>query len=101
VIVNDDIFSQLSRYATPVNAHIKMKDDSSKTVQDGGLWYEETLPPDTLLYVGVVAQRERKAQGVSADQIQASFNELFKTRRYLQLGGNETLGMGWCKVMLL
>lgn len=100
VIVNDDIFSQLSQYATPVNAHIKMKDDSSKTVQDGGLWYEETLPPDTLLYVGVVANRARQKEiNKTPNDVLDKFKELLpKSRPYLQLGGNETLGMGWCKV---
>ncbi|TGO02467.1 hypothetical protein PN36_24515 [Candidatus Thiomargarita nelsonii] len=86
VVVNNEIFSHLSRYATAVNAHIKMGD--TKTVQKGALWYEETLPPDTLLYVPLVAQAVNVIE-----QIQNLFEH-----PYLQVGGNETVGMGWCKI---
>ncbi|MEN8215701.1 MAG: type III-B CRISPR module RAMP protein Cmr4 [Pseudomonadota bacterium] len=86
VMVNDDIFSHLSRYATAVNAHIKIGD--TRTVQKGALWYEETLPPDTLLYVPLVAQAVNVIE-----QIQNLFEH-----PYLQLGGHETVGMGWCKI---
>ncbi len=99
-VVNDDAFSHLARYATPVNAHIAINNET-KIVKPGALWYEETLPPDTLLYVALVAQPVRKA-GVdkkAADvlgHIQALFDQ---THPYIHLGGNETVGMGWCKVI--
>ena len=102
VIVNDDIFRHIADYATPVNAHIKIKDKITKRVQEGGLWYEETLPSDTLLYVALVAQpvhkkeREKDATGVIG-KIQNLFFDA-DAHPYLQLGGNETVGMGWCKV---
>jgi CRISPR-associated protein Cmr4 len=59
VIVNNDIFSHLARFATPVNAHIKIKNET-KIVKPGALWYEETLPADTLLYTTIVAFHSRK-----------------------------------------
>jgi CRISPR-associated protein Cmr4 len=98
-VVTDDIFSHLARYATPVNAHIAI-DNDTKIVKQGALWYEETLPPDSLLYVALVAYPVRKA-GANKDAKQAlgHIQELFnKNHPYLQLGGNETVGMGWCKV---
>lgn len=100
VVVNDDIFSHISSYATPVNAHIKIEDNLSKRVQRGALWYEETLPPDSLLYVPLVANAVRK-EGCDkkADEVLESILSLFAdSHPYLQLGGNETVGMGWCKV---
>lgn len=113
IIINDDMFSQIVKSATPVNAHIAI-DNETKTVIGGALWYEETLPPDTLLYVGVVANKTRKNKETkttdgteknchlkSADGVKECFEELFEKYPYLQLGGNETVGMGWCKVKFL
>ncbi|MDY6994060.1 MAG: type III-B CRISPR module RAMP protein Cmr4, partial [Pseudomonadota bacterium] len=48
-IVSNDMFKHLAEHATPVNAHTAI-DNNTKTVKPGALWYEETLPPDTLLY---------------------------------------------------
>ena len=100
VVVNDDVFAHISSYATPVNAHIKIEDNLSKRVQSGALWYEETLPPDTLLYVPLVAQAVRKdGCDKTAGEVLGEILNLFdESYPYLQLGGNETVGMGWCKV---
>lgn len=104
VIVSDDLFNHLAQHATPVAAHIQI-DNKTKTVKSGALWYEETLPSDTVLYVCVVAQDSRKNGkadgGLSAAGIIETCitGELFGTYGpYLQLGGNETVGMGWCRV---
>lgn len=102
VIVNSSMFAHLARYATPVNAHIAI-DNDTKTVKRGALWYEETLPPDTLLYTMLVAQKSRKkdSQKKSEDILGHIINELFSNHPYLQLGGNQTVGMGWCRVDVL
>lgn len=101
-VVNDDMFSHLARYATPVNAHIAL-DYAKKTVKTGALWYEETLPPETLMYTCLLASRSRKQKGeLDAAGVLAKTLELFPEKApYLQLGGNETVGMGWCKVKFL
>lgn len=101
VIVHDDQFSYLSRYATPVVPHIAI-DNSNKTVKDGALWYEESLPPETVLYCGINAQRSRDSQHtLNANAILNSITQdLFAEAPYLQLGGNETVGMGWCKITI-
>jgi CRISPR-associated protein Cmr4 len=100
VIVPDDIFSFLASNATAVNAHIAL-DAASKTVKDGALWYEETLPPESLLYVALTATASRRkgserAPGAMLDL----FAALLEQRSWLQLGGNETTGMGWCRASL-
>jgi CRISPR-associated protein Cmr4 len=97
VIVNDDNFAHLVNHATPVNAHIAL-DSLTKTTTGGALWYEETLPPETLLYIGLSANASRqKDKPQPADAILKQVLGLFKNP-YLQLGGNETVGMGWCIV---
>lgn len=113
VIIHDDMFRLIAKSATPVNAHIAI-DIDTKTAKGGALWYEETLPPDTLLYAGIVANASRKSitnedtNGSkekichlyleSAGKIKGCFKGIFEGHSYLQLGGNETVGMGWCKV---
>jgi CRISPR-associated protein Cmr4 len=102
-VVNDNIFAHIARYATPVNAHIAI-DNETKIVKPGALWYDETLPADTLLYTGLVAQKSRKeGSKKNADEVlKHIIDELFpESQPYLQLGGNETVGMGWCRVKSL
>jgi CRISPR-associated protein Cmr4 len=98
VIVSNDNFSHLVTHATPVNAHIAL-DALTKTTLKGALWYEETLPPETLLYTGLSANASRQENHPkSAAEILDQVLQLFKTHPYIQLGGNETVGMGWCIV---
>ncbi|WP_020559174.1 type III-B CRISPR module RAMP protein Cmr4 [Thiofilum flexile] len=110
VIVSNDMFAHLCQHATPVNAHIAIESET-KTVKDGALWYEETLPPETLLYVGLSANPVRKPKGdkikvplpqdESGKWVLESITNLFRDRPWLQIGGNETVGMGWCAVKVL
>lgn len=99
LIVHDDVFSFLARHATAVNAHIAI-DAATKTVRQGALWYEETLPPESVLYVPVNATASRRKDGQrTAAQVLDGLMDLFANgQQWLQLGGNETTGMGWCNV---
>lgn len=99
VVVCDDLFAHLAQYTTPVNPHIAI-DNETKTVKSGALWYEETLPPETVLYLALGATRtRRKDADVSAAAVMSHTLSLFPADKpYLQLGGNETVGMGWCRV---
>ncbi len=100
VIVSDDLFSFLASNATAVNAHIAI-DSASKAVKDGHLWYEETLPPESLLYVPLTAtaSRRRGSERRPAEMLEL-FAGMLKQRSWVQLGGNETTGMGWCRASL-
>lgn len=99
VVVHDDIFSFLAKNATAVNAHIAI-DAATKTVREGALWYEESLPPESVLYVPLTATASRrKGSNLSATEVLGMFAKQFpEGRNWLQLGGNETTGMGWCRV---
>ena len=102
VIVHDDQFSYLAKYATPVTPHIAI-DNEKKVVKAGALWYEETLPAETALYFALNAHKSReKESSMSAESILSCITDnLLGDSPYLQIGGNETLGMGWCKVTVL
>ena len=99
VIVHDDLFAHLAQHATPVSPHIAINNET-KVVKDGALWYEETLPPETLMYLTIAANNSRnKELKIPANEVLDSLLSLFpESAPYLQIGGNETVGMGWCRV---
>lgn len=101
VVVHNDIFSFLVRHATTVNPHIAI-DSETKTVKQGQLWSEESLPPECLLYSPIIttASRRRGSEHNSSSDISQLLQTLFSNKPWLQLGGNETTGMGWCHVSL-
>ena len=82
-IVTDKAFAWFAQYALPVQPR-NVLDEGTKTSKN--LWYEEALPPDTLMYF-VVGER--------ADGAAAKIATHVAKRRYLQAGGNETVGQGW------
>lgn len=88
VVISDNVFAHFARYGLPVNARNKLHEEK-KTSEN--LWYEETLPPDSFLYALLFA---RAGQAEALSQIRA----LFGRYPYLQVGGNETVGQGWCAV---
>lgn len=89
VVLHDDDFAWFARYALPVHAR-NVLDETTKTSKN--LWYEETLPPDTLLSL-LIGERTDGAAGELAT--------FLENRRYLQVGGNETVGQGWFAVQRL
>jgi len=98
VIVSDDQFSYLAKYATTVTPHIAI-DNEKKVVKAGALWYEETLPAETALYFALNAHQSRGNTLPAEAILKCITADLIGVDSpYLQLGGNETLGMGWCKV---
>jgi len=88
-IVSDNNFAWFARYGLPVQARNVLK---KGTKESQNLWYEETLPPDTVMH-SLVASR--------SDNGIAIVQELFPDDDpYLQAGGNETVGHGWFAVTL-
>ncbi len=85
VIVSDDRMNYFATYCLSVRARNKL-DPIKKT--SASLWYEETLPPDTVMYFATL-QLPNSQEGV------AKLESLFATDPYLQAGGNETMGQGW------
>ena len=96
ILVSNDIFRFLCDTALPVVARIKINEETG-TVQQGGLWYEESLPAESILCGLVAATRSyRKSKEMSADEILAAFAE---KELILQLGGNATTGKGLCNII--
>ncbi|MCC7367674.1 MAG: type III-B CRISPR module RAMP protein Cmr4 [Chloroflexi bacterium] len=100
VVLPDDDFRDFVRTATEIVARIRI-DDETGTVADGGLWYEEQIPPESLFYALALATPPRTRNGGtglprSAAEVLATLDDLGLDR--LQLGGDETVGRGIVKV---
>jgi CRISPR-associated protein Cmr4 len=96
-IVSDDVLSFLLDTATEITARIKLQEDY-KTVQQGGLWYEEALPTETILYGFVLATLtgHHKNNGLNEAAI---FDIVEKSiEPVVQLGGKATVGRGLCRL---
>ncbi|GHG09757.1 type III-B CRISPR module RAMP protein Cmr4 [Deinococcus piscis] len=78
-VVSDDVFSYFAQTATEVSAHIRLEAEA-KTVASGALWYEETLPAESLLSSFVIGG------AWPADT------------KVLQVGGKGTVGRGLLQV---
>jgi len=103
VVIGDEDFTYFVQYATQVSARIKLNERKTTTGDGGNLWYEETLPPETILYGFVLYNRPRSDNEdiniKDAKGVKKTFNELCSDN-YLQIGGNETVGQGWCHINL-
>jgi len=91
LIMADEDFAWFAKNATAVTPHIAI-DSASKIVKNGALWYEETLPSDSLLYTMLMGKHEH---------VEAVIGMFSGEKPFVQIGGNETVGMGWCKVQEL
>ncbi len=91
MILSNNCFSFLSETGTEVNARIKI-DQEKKIVVEGALWYEESLPSETILAGIVWCDRDYSGKGVSQETIFGEFcpNEAIN----LQIGGKATVGKG-------
>lgn len=96
-MVSDDLMGYLLEVGTEVNARISL-DSKTKTVRKGALWYEETLPAESVL-VGLVAGQERGRNGTGAAEVFTTVGGLIG--KPLQVGGSATTGRGLCRVHML
>lgn len=110
VVLRDEDFAYFVQHATQVSARIALTggkttgtwcDPATGESETGNLWYEETLPSETIMYSLLIATdpRDGKKAGIpDADGVLQKVEDMFKDRPYLQVGGNETVGQGWCAV---
>ncbi len=100
-IVNNDVFGYFVKFTTEIVARVRI-DAEKGTVAQGGLWYEEFLPADTLMYSLIAIGKPRK-DGLEelndAGNIAKILTDVF-SGIYLQVGGNETVGKGFMRVQV-
>lgn len=92
-LVHDEVFTQVVKNCTEISAQISI-DYEKGTTTDGSLRYQEYLPSDTYLYSVSYFQ---SLQDVSP--LLMSLKDVVKN--HIQIGGDETLGKGLCKIKWL
>jgi len=95
-VVHDNVLNFLLETSTEITARIKLMEDS-KTVQQGRLWYEETLPTESILSGLVIATPVKKA-AITTQEIYAELQKL--NGKTLQVGGKATVGRGLVRLQI-
>lgn len=93
VVVSDDDLNLLLEQCIPVQARIKLNERKTTTDDGGNLWYEEALPSDCLFVSFVMT---RPGGGSNEASALPKLKDAWRKLSYLQIGGNETVGMGLC-----
>ena len=88
VIVSNREFKWFAENGLTVQARNSL---NSETKESENLWYEESLPPDTLM-ISMISQRD------GGNTSLADFKAKIIENSYLQVGGNETIGQGWFRL---
>lgn len=94
-LVSDISFSILVETGTEVQARIQLND---KTKTSNNLWYQELVPANTVFYT-LVSMADQRVSGErkSAEHLMQSLKDTLKG--YIQIGGDETLGRGWTRLV--
>lgn len=98
VLLSDTQLAFFVRNSTAVEPHVRI-DDASGTADDGGLFFTENLPPETLMVNLVMASEERRKKGDSGDGKETA-DDILKTiidtfgGKPVQIGGDATTGRG-------
>ena len=91
-LVSDTVFGFLSETATEVVARIALE-DNTKNVRNGGLWYEEAVPAESLFYGFAITQA---FGNIAPGELEATLKSV--NGQAIQIGGNATVGRGLCRV---
>lgn len=92
VLLSDGDLSHFAVNACQVNQHVRI-DDETGTAEEGGLFNEETVPSECLLYAPLTVLRKES-------ETNAVYTR-FSTEQLVQFGGNGTTGLGFCTVKLV
>lgn len=104
-IVSDELFAYFAENACETAQHIRI-DDETGTVAGGALFNQENVPSETLFYAVLNAQDEKgkdKPNRRLAKEALTALDAKLKSpdvNHLLQLGADETTGLGWCSVTL-
>ena len=95
VVLSDTDFSYFVEHATLVEPHVRINSETG-TADDGGLFYSENLPPESLLLAPLMASATRSGKAdekLEATEVMAQLKAVLHGR-LLQMGGDATTGRG-------
>ncbi len=94
VLLSDSDFAYFAQHAMLVEPHVRI-DEKTGTASDGGLFYTENLPPESLLIAPLLASQSRsnKEEKLPAEIVMAHIKTVIDGK-LLQIGGDVTTGRG-------
>lgn len=95
VVLSDTDFAYFSENAMLVEPHVRI-DEKTGTASDGGLFYTENLPPESLLIAAMLASQTRtgkKDDRMDAMEVHTKIKTVLNGK-LLQIGGDVTTGRG-------
>ncbi len=95
VLLSDTDFGYFAKNAMLVEPHVRINHETG-TADDGGLFYTENLPPESLLIAPLMASQTRsgkKEEHLQAEEVFAKIRPLLHGK-LLQIGGDATTGRG-------
>lgn len=95
VVLNDTDFAYFAENAMLVEPHVRI-DEKTGTASDGGLFYTENLPPESVLIAPMLASQTRtgKKEGcMDAMEVHTKIKNALHGK-LLQIGGDATTGRG-------
>jgi CRISPR-associated protein Cmr4 len=101
VLLSDEEFSYFVKNATVVEPHVRI-DDITGTAQEGGLFYTENLPPESVMVSLVMASEDQSRNGEKLRDAATIMGTLVKGNGkqegihnlLLQIGGDASTGRG-------
>lgn len=104
LVASDAVFGHLCQYAMDVRPRVRLKDEA-KTVVKGGLWYEENLPAESLLWGTVAADPMRDPADRNKIVLKEKMLEQLMAKKEdlarIQMGGKATVGRGIMRCVLV
>lgn len=95
LLVSDEVFKYAVESCTDIQTQIKI-DSKTGTAADGALRYQEFLPADSVLYSVIYYSRAVFDNNLKAEIVRKHVEDVIKS--FMQIGGDETLGRGICKI---
>lgn len=94
VLLSDTDFGYFAKHAMLVEPHVRINHETG-TADDGGLFYTENLPPESLLIAPLLASQTRtgKDDELSAADVFTKITPVLHGK-LLQIGGDATTGRG-------
>mgnify|MGYP005848718161 FL=1 len=95
VVLSDTDFAYFAQNAMLVEPHVRI-DEKTGTAKDGGLFYTENLPPESILVAPLMASQTRTGKNEDYDDatgVMAKIKNVIDGK-LLQIGGDATTGRG-------
>jgi CRISPR-associated protein Cmr4 len=96
VILSETDFAYFVEHSTLVEPHVRI-DGETGTAADGGLFYTENLPPESLLVAPLLASQTRVVNGTEnelpAEEVLVKITNVLRGQ-VIQIGGDATTGRG-------